>query len=97
MSGKPIYIWFQQRGPDESTGFPGQICDGWYLIKKDKHGRDVLRLTDAEGNPDSYRRVLDPGDRPDSVARELLRRRESHNNPSGAFNRPLLYPRTGWR
>ena len=55
-----------------------------------------MRLTDADGDPDVYRHVMRPGERPDAVVRELLHLREG-DKTDGDFHRPLFYGRRGWR
>jgi hypothetical protein len=77
----------------------GQITYGFYTIEGQK-----LTMTDGEGTPvrrkngDLVQHTLGEGENPDDVARRLTKdfRRHIHGD-SPDFNRPLSYPKRGWR
>jgi hypothetical protein len=99
MTTKAIYdVVVQIHPPDEETGFPGQVCEGKFVLENNEVTLVGHDGNAVKGHGKVYSRKLNPEENPVVVARRLVkdfylsRRADTLKD----FNRPLHYRKTGW-
>jgi hypothetical protein len=80
-------------------GDTGKIEEGCYTLEG-----DTVTLTDQEGKPlvsgrlqTGYAGKIGPGETPEHAASRLLWRKYRATKGGSDFNRPLVFPKEGWR
>jgi hypothetical protein len=84
-------------GPNDT----GQCAQGWYTLDGDvvtMCGSDGVPLRDSMSGAKIVHRLVD-GEHPVVIAKRLTLRihRSERGDEMAGFNRPIRYPKTGWR